>query len=91
MPFFTSSTGVQINGGAFYDVAGDINVHSTVLDSELEEERERDPRLTLESDAGGMEGFNSDPRTRERPRQPKDSNDRALEYSELFQGGDYLS
>jgi hypothetical protein len=50
MPFFKSSTGLQINGGACYDVAGDINVHSTVLDSGLEEERQRDPSLTLESD-----------------------------------------
>ncbi|KAJ7241589.1 hypothetical protein C8J57DRAFT_1368914 [Mycena rebaudengoi] len=74
MPFFRSSTGVQINGGTFYDVAGDINVHST-----LDEEHERDP-LTLESHAGGMEGLTSDPRTRERRRQLTDRNERTLAY-----------
>ncbi|KAJ7756724.1 hypothetical protein B0H14DRAFT_3512052 [Mycena olivaceomarginata] len=71
MPFFRSSTGVQINGGTFYDVGGDINVHNT-----LEVQYEGDPSLTLESDTGGMEGFSSDARTR----QPTDRNDRALTY-----------
>ncbi|KAJ7489263.1 hypothetical protein FB451DRAFT_1362202, partial [Mycena latifolia] len=28
MPFFSSSSGVQVNGGNFYDIAGDINVRS---------------------------------------------------------------
>jgi hypothetical protein len=27
MPFFTSSSEMQINGGNFYDIAGDMNVH----------------------------------------------------------------
>ncbi|KAJ7511433.1 hypothetical protein B0H11DRAFT_871593 [Mycena galericulata] len=75
MPFFRSNTGVQINGGTFYDVAGDINVHNM-----LEEGDERDLSLTLESETGGMEGFTSDPRTRERHRQPTDRNDTALAY-----------
>jgi hypothetical protein len=83
MPFFRSSTGVQINCETFYDVVGDINVHSTVL----EEEHDRDPSLTLESDADGMGGFTS----YSGETSPTDRNDRALEYGELFQSRDHLS
>ncbi|KAJ7489254.1 hypothetical protein FB451DRAFT_1390418 [Mycena latifolia] len=31
MPFFASSSGVQINGGRFYDIAGDMNLQNTQL------------------------------------------------------------
>ncbi|KAJ7489238.1 hypothetical protein FB451DRAFT_685415 [Mycena latifolia] len=30
MPLFASSSGVQINGGQFYDIAGNMNVHSAL-------------------------------------------------------------
>jgi hypothetical protein len=29
MPYFSSSSGVQINGGSFYDIAGDMNIRGT--------------------------------------------------------------
>jgi hypothetical protein len=28
MPLFTSASGVQINGGNFIDIAGDVNLHN---------------------------------------------------------------
>ncbi|KAJ7918013.1 hypothetical protein B0H13DRAFT_1869794 [Mycena leptocephala] len=28
MPLFTSASGVQINGGSFIDIAGDVNLHN---------------------------------------------------------------
>jgi hypothetical protein len=31
MPFFNSSSRLQINGGHFYDIAGELNVQSTQL------------------------------------------------------------
>jgi hypothetical protein len=31
MPFFTSASGIQINGGTFIDNAGDMNIHTTQL------------------------------------------------------------